>query len=190
MVGQASTQQATIGTASRSADPAPTEKPTGAAVQPQAPKAGTVNLTIGTLPAGKSITVIFDAVIANPVPPDATQVSNQGTVSGSNFANVLTNDPDAAGANNPTVTPLNVLDAKRCGMSLNTPYSFNTGAPVVVTFTQFGDLSCLQVARTTAIRLTPQPPSRRAATGRSRPRTLSAPQPPAIKRRWSCRKAT
>ena len=66
-------------------------------MQPQAPKADTVNLIIGTLPAGKSITVIFDAVIANPVPPSATQVSNQGTVSGSNFSSVLTNDPDTPG---------------------------------------------------------------------------------------------
>ena len=163
VVGQASTQQATIGTASRAADPAPTEKPMGAAVQPQAPKADTVNLIIGTLPAGKSITVIFDAVIANPVPPSATQVSNQGTVSGSNFSSVLTNDPDTPAADDPTVTPLNLTDTKRCGMSLNTPYSFNTGAPVVVTFTQFGDLSCLQVARTDS-----NPPNGTAAiqTGR------------------------
>jgi hypothetical protein len=61
---------------------------------------------------------------------------------------VVTNDPDTPAADDPTVTPLNVTDTKRCGMSLSTPYSFNTGAPVVVTFTQFGDLFCLQVART------------------------------------------
>ena len=60
----------------------------------------------------------------------------------------LTNDPDTVAANDPTVTPLNVPDTKRCGMSLSTPYSFNTGAPVVVTFANLGDVSCLQVVRT------------------------------------------
>ena len=144
----AATLQTSAETTNGSADPAPVTTLTDAAAQPQAPQADTVNLSIGVLPAGKSITIVFDALIANPVPPDATQVSNQGTVSGSNFANVLTNDPDTAAPNDPTVTPLNVLDTKRCGMSLNTPYSFNTGAPVVVTFVQLGDLSCLQVVRT------------------------------------------
>jgi hypothetical protein len=57
-----------------------------------------------TLPAGKSVTVKFRATINNP-PPVLTQVTNQGTVSGSNFASpVLTDDPDIAGSANPTVT--------------------------------------------------------------------------------------
>ena len=55
-----------------------------------------------TLPAGKSITIRFRVTIDN-VQPAVTQVSNQGTVSGSNFANVLTDDPNVVGAANPTV---------------------------------------------------------------------------------------
>ena len=55
-----------------------------------------------TLPATKTITITFRAVIGNPLPA-ITQVSNQGTVSGSNFSNVLTDDPNVAGAANPTV---------------------------------------------------------------------------------------
>lgn len=57
-----------------------------------------------TLPSGKSVVIKFRAVIDTP-PPFLTQVTNQGTVSGSNFASpVLTDDPDIAGAANPTLT--------------------------------------------------------------------------------------
>lgn len=60
---------------------------------------------IGTLPPGKSITVTF-RVTVNTSPVNFTTVSSQGTVSGGNFANVSTDDPDVAGAANPTVTPV------------------------------------------------------------------------------------
>jgi Bacterial Ig domain/Calx-beta domain/Bacterial cadherin-like domain len=65
----------------------------------------TVNVDIGTLPAGKSITITFRVTIDNPYsgPP---QVSNQGVVSGANFASVLTDDPAVGGAADPTVTPV------------------------------------------------------------------------------------
>lgn len=70
------------------------------------PVASTINLNIGTLPAGKSITITFHASINNSVPPGTTQVSNQGTVSGDNFADVLTDDPTVGGTADPTVTPI------------------------------------------------------------------------------------
>jgi hypothetical protein len=68
---------------------------------------GSVNLNIGTLPAGKSVTITFDVVI-NPLllPPNTTQVSNQGTVTGSNISPTVTDDPDTGAANDPTVTPV------------------------------------------------------------------------------------
>jgi uncharacterized repeat protein (TIGR01451 family) len=62
---------------------------------------------IGTLPANDSVTINFDVVVNNPY-SGGPNISNQGTVSGSNFANVLTDDPDVGGAANPTVTPINV----------------------------------------------------------------------------------
>jgi hypothetical protein len=62
-------------------------------------------LTIGTLPPGKSVTVKFQATITSST---ATIITNQGTVSGSNFSNVLTDDPNVAGAANPTVTDVAV----------------------------------------------------------------------------------
>lgn len=59
-------------------------------------------LVIGDLPAGKSVTLTFRAEVDLAV---GTTIAVQGTVSGSNFADVLTNDPDTGAANDPTVTP-------------------------------------------------------------------------------------
>jgi uncharacterized repeat protein (TIGR01451 family) len=66
----------------------------------------TISLTLGTLPPNKRIIVVFNAIISNPVAAGANSISNQGTISGSNFSNVLTDDPDIAGTANPTLTPL------------------------------------------------------------------------------------
>jgi len=68
-----------------------------------------LSVKIGSLPAGKSITLLFDVVIHAPLLVGATRVSNQGEVSGSNFASVLTDDPSIPGVNDPTVTDINLL---------------------------------------------------------------------------------
>ena len=70
----------------------------------------TLNLSIGTLPAGKSVVLTFDATVGN-LPPDVTQLSNQGEVSGNNFAAVLTDDPAQPGANDPTLIAVDPPDA-------------------------------------------------------------------------------
>ncbi|MCW5851736.1 MAG: hypothetical protein KIT87_16810, partial [Anaerolineae bacterium] len=62
--------------------------------------ATTVNVTIGTLPAGKSVTVVFDSLITG----TPNLISNQGSVSGGNFSTVLTDDPDTPAPGDPTVT--------------------------------------------------------------------------------------
>ncbi len=64
--------------------------------------------TIGTLPAGKSVTLNFAATV--PTNTTATSVSTQGTISGSNFANVLTDDPALGGAADPTTTAIDLPD--------------------------------------------------------------------------------
>lgn len=67
---------------------------------------GPVN--IGTIHPGDSVVIIYDVTINTPlVPPNAPSISNQGTVSGGNFASVLTDDPDTPAPNDPTVTVLN-----------------------------------------------------------------------------------
>ena len=59
-------------------------------------------LTIGDLPAGKSVTITYVVTITGA----PANITNQGTVSGGNFATVLTDDPTVAGGPNPTVTPV------------------------------------------------------------------------------------
>src|ERR1051325_5741705 len=76
------------------------------AAPPASPSGETVNKTLGTLPPGKTVVVRFRATVDSPFPIGATQVSSQGTVSGSNFADVLTDDPAASGSADPTVTPI------------------------------------------------------------------------------------
>ena len=67
----------------------------------------TVSVTVGMLPANKSVFIKFQATVNNSLTPTTTtHVFNQGTVSGGNFSNVLTDDPAAGGAADPTDTPL------------------------------------------------------------------------------------
>jgi uncharacterized repeat protein (TIGR01451 family) len=65
-----------------------------------------VSVNIGTLPEnGKRVLILFDAtIISAPIPAGLHSVSNQGTVSGSNFPNTVTDDPDTGAPNDPTVT--------------------------------------------------------------------------------------
>jgi hypothetical protein len=67
-----------------------------------------VMLSIGTLPAGESVTITFNVTVDNPFTGALPQVSNQGSVSGSNFADVLTDDPTVGGTADPTVTPIDL----------------------------------------------------------------------------------
>ncbi len=71
----------------------------------------TVTVNIPSLPAGESVTVMFQVTINSPVlPPGTTQVCNQATVSGSNFSSIVTDDPDTAAPNDPTCTTLDNTD--------------------------------------------------------------------------------
>ncbi|MCA1602275.1 MAG: carboxypeptidase regulatory-like domain-containing protein, partial [Acidobacteria bacterium] len=74
--------------------------------QPLVPTSGEAvgPINIGTLPAGKSVTIIYAATVDTP--PTARQASHQGTVTytGGPGSPLLTDDPDVIGANNPTVT--------------------------------------------------------------------------------------
>lgn len=63
---------------------------------------------VGTIHPGDSIVIYYEATINNPlVPPNALSISNQGTVTGSNFASVPTNDPTTPAAGDATFTLLN-----------------------------------------------------------------------------------
>ncbi len=69
---------------------------------------GTLNpITIGTLPVGKSVIITYDVQIENPI-VGASQISSQATVHSttSSFTDVISDDPNAAGATDPTITLL------------------------------------------------------------------------------------
>jgi len=72
---------------------------------------GTVSVNVGTLAPGDSVTITFQVVIDNPY-SGGPNVSNQGTVSGGNFSNVLKDDPAVGGAADPTLTPINATDIR------------------------------------------------------------------------------
>ncbi|MBV9923746.1 MAG: DUF5011 domain-containing protein [Acidobacteria bacterium] len=96
----------------------------------------TVNVNVGTLPAGKSMTITFQATINNPF--NASQASNQGTVSGTNFSNVLTDDPATAAPNDPTVTPVGTPPSISCPANITTgtdPGQFSASVSFNVTAT-------------------------------------------------------
>jgi uncharacterized repeat protein (TIGR01451 family) len=77
------------------------------AVAPVAAFSGeTVNVSIGTLRAGDSVTITFQVTVADPWTGAQPQVSNQATVTADGGVSVLSDDPSEPGATDPTITPL------------------------------------------------------------------------------------
>jgi len=68
-----------------------------------------VAVNIGNIVTGETVTIKFSVVVNNGVFPTTTTINNQGTVSGSNFSNLLTSDPDQATYFQTTETDLNVF---------------------------------------------------------------------------------
>jgi uncharacterized repeat protein (TIGR01451 family) len=68
-----------------------------------------VRIAIGTLAPGAAVTVRFNVQIANPVPVNTREISNQGTLSSRELPPVPTDDPDLGGATDPTVTAITAV---------------------------------------------------------------------------------
>ncbi|MDT5269850.1 MAG: trimeric autotransporter adhesin [Acidobacteriota bacterium] len=98
---------------------------------------GTVSVNIGTLRQSDSVTITFQVVIDNPY-SGGPNISNQGTVSGSNFSNVLTDDPTppANGSADPTLTPINSTDIRINDASVAEPGSGTAQMLFTLTLTQ------------------------------------------------------
>ena len=62
---------------------------------------GTINGAGGDV---DEVTIMFEVMIDSPYPADAPTVENQGLVTGDNFADTLTDDPNTEDENAPTVT--------------------------------------------------------------------------------------
>jgi len=68
----------------------------------------TINITLGDLNPGQVVTIVFDVTVDTSIPPNVTQVCNQGLFSGDNFVDTLTDDPGVGGSTDPTCTPVTV----------------------------------------------------------------------------------
>ena len=63
-------------------------------------------LSIGTIHANDSVIVVYDVTIDNPLPAGVIRIGDQATLSGSNFANIVTDDPDTPAPLDSTFTPI------------------------------------------------------------------------------------
>jgi uncharacterized repeat protein (TIGR01451 family) len=75
----------------------------------QSPFSGeNVNIIIGTLPSGKSVTITFNVTVDDPFPPANNPACNQATITSNELSPVLTDDPDAGTADDPTCTTIDI----------------------------------------------------------------------------------
>jgi len=65
-----------------------------------------VNIPVGTLAPGETVTITFDVTIANPVPAGISAITNQTTAAGANFTTVNSDNPKTTPLGDPTITPL------------------------------------------------------------------------------------
>lgn len=70
----------------------------------------TMTVNIGDLPAGKSVTVVFDVTVDNTIAANDAEVCNQATIQSNELPDVLTDDPDIGGASDPTCTAVEQAD--------------------------------------------------------------------------------
>jgi methionine-rich copper-binding protein CopC len=68
-----------------------------------------VEAAVATLPAGKRVILMFDVVIASPLPESVTQIANQARISATGLVTVLSDDPERSGTADPTITLLDTL---------------------------------------------------------------------------------
>ena len=76
-----------------------------AALETALPAGESLTVRIGTLPGGKTVTVTYQVTITEPL-TGLTELVSQNVVSGSNFAPLLTDDPDTPAPGDPTRTSL------------------------------------------------------------------------------------
>jgi uncharacterized repeat protein (TIGR01451 family) len=74
----------------------------GTVVRGNAPGDGFVQVAIGSLAPGQSATIIFEVTIDPATPPGVRSIINQGTVSGTNFESIVTDDPATRELHDPT----------------------------------------------------------------------------------------
>ncbi len=73
-----------------------------------------VNRSLGSLPPGGVVSITFDVTINTNFPVNTSSVTNQGSLSGTGFGPILTDDPATAALNDPTVTAITVAPKISC----------------------------------------------------------------------------
>jgi uncharacterized repeat protein (TIGR01451 family) len=73
---------------------------------PGAPFGGTIAVSGVTIAANQAFTLVYDAIVRDPLPAGVTQIANQAHLSGANFATSRSDDPDTATAGDATVVQL------------------------------------------------------------------------------------
>ncbi|MGE0883538.1 MAG: HYR domain-containing protein [Blastocatellales bacterium] len=102
----------------------------------------TVMKNIALIPPGKTVSIMFSVTVNSPFPAGICTVANQGTVSGSGFSTVVTDDPNVGGIADPTVTTVlvpPVIGACPTNITTNTDSGLCTA---VVTFATPGGTGC------------------------------------------------
>ena len=65
-----------------------------------------IDIEIGTLPPGTTLTIVYRALLNDPLPGPLTEVVDQGVVKALNHPKVLTDDPNEPGSEDPTTFPV------------------------------------------------------------------------------------
>jgi methionine-rich copper-binding protein CopC len=113
-----------------------------AALMPFALSGETVTVNVGTLPAGKSVVIRYQATIATaPITGPGFALTHQGGVTGTNFTTIITDDPDTADLDDATRTAMACpvitiapadLEAALFGVAL-TPVTFTASGGIGTT---------------------------------------------------------
>jgi uncharacterized repeat protein (TIGR01451 family) len=74
----------------------------GTVTRGNAPGDGFVQVAIGSLAPGQSATIVFEVTIDPATPPEVRSIINQGSVSGTNFETIVTDDPATQELHDPT----------------------------------------------------------------------------------------
>ncbi len=119
-----------FGSGTTSTTVAAAEVPSGTAIL----SGETVTKGIAVIPPGKTVTITFSVTIDTPFPPNVCTVTNQGSVSGSNFSTVATNAATTTVLLAPTIgaCPTNITtntDAGLCTAAVTFATPTATGCP-------------------------------------------------------------
>jgi uncharacterized repeat protein (TIGR01451 family) len=105
-----------------------------------------VLIDIGSLPAGKTITIEFDATVRYPFPALVNEVSNQGVITGTNTPAFPTDDPDTPVPMDPTVTEIRAVpDLVISKDDAGKTYLRGDTVPYTISYANIGDQNVTDV---------------------------------------------